>query len=128
MRRLLVFSVAAVLAACSSGGTTGPDANVINVRVVDDIGTGVGRMPVTAIMSNGASVRGVTREDGTVKIGVADAGTYQVSVVPRDGYLRGVDPLVRTISVSASESASIQFLVSRAGISTAETPPQIAWW
>jgi len=127
MRRFLVLSAAAVLSACSSGASTEPALNVINVRVVDDAGNGVGRMPVTAVMTNGVSVRGITRSDGTLKIGIAQLVVYQVSMVPRDGYLRATDPLTRTMSIDPNTSASIQFQVWRSGVSTAETPPEI-WW
>ena len=128
MRRLLVLSVAAAMAACSSGGSTGPAANVINVRVVDDAGIGVGRMPVTAVSSSGAEVRGVTHGDGTVKISVTESGVYQVSMIPREGYLRSLDPLTRTVSVDAAQAASIQFQVWRSGVSTGENPPERLWW
>ena len=128
MRRLLVLSVAAVLSACSAGGSTEPAVSVINVRVVDDTGTGVGRMPVTAVMSSGTIVKGVTRGDGTVRISVTESGVYRVSMVPREGYLRAADPLTRTISVDAAAAASIQFQVWRSGVSQAETPPETLWW
>jgi hypothetical protein len=128
MRKMLMLSVAALLAACSSSGTTDPAAKTIDVRVVDDVGAGVWRMPVTALTSDGLTVTGVTRRDGTVHLGVAGTGVYQVSVTPREGYLRGTDPLVRTVSVDPTASASIQFQVSRAGISQAEHPPEQLWW
>ena len=128
MRKVLMLSAVALLAACSSSGTTDPAAKTINVRVVDDIGAGVSRMPVTALTSEGLTVRGVTRRDGTVRLGVAGTGVYQVSVTPREGYLRGTDPLVRMVSIDPAASASIQFQVSRAGISQAEHPPEQLWW
>ena len=127
MRKLLVLSAAVLLSACSSGASTEPALNVISVRVVDDAGNGVERMPVTAVMAGGVSVKGVTRNDGTVKIGIAHLGVYQVSMVPRDGYIRATDPLTRTMSIDANTSASIQFQVWRSGVSTGETPPEI-WW
>ena len=85
-------------------------------------------MPVSVLTSDGLTVTGVTRRDGTVHLGVAGTGVYQVSVIPREGYLRGTDPLVRTVSVDPTASASIQFQVSRAGISQAERPPEQLWW
>ena len=85
-------------------------------------------MPVTALTSDGLTVKGVTRNDGRVHLGVPGSGVYQVSVIPRAGYLRGTDPLVRTVSVDPAASASIQFQVSRAGVSQAEHPPENLWW
>ena len=126
MRKMLMLSIAVLVAACSS--TTDPAAKTITVRVVDDAGAGVGRMPVTALTTEGVSVKGVTRKDGTVHLGVAGAGVYLVSVTPREGYLRGIDPLVRTFSVDPTGSASIQFQVWRAGVSQAERPPEQLWW
>lgn len=128
MRRLLALSVVMAIAACSGREVTEPQLNVISVRVVDDAGTGVGRMSVTAMMSNGTTVTGVTRKDGTLRIGVSDAGVYRVSLVPREGYLRAQDPLVRTIAVEPEASASVQFQVWRVGVSQAEPTTETLWW
>jgi hypothetical protein len=128
MRKMLLLSAVTLITACSSGSTTDPAANTIDVRVVDDVGAGVWRMPVTALTSDGVIVKGVTARDGTVHLGIAGAGVYQVSVIPREGYLRALDPLVRTVSVDPAASASVQFQVSRAGVSQAERPPEQLWW
>ncbi|HEX6574417.1 MAG TPA: hypothetical protein VF042_05550 [Gemmatimonadaceae bacterium] len=128
MRRLLVLAAALGIAACNSGGSTSPDVNVINVRVVDDAGEGVVRMPVYAVTSSGETLKGVTRRDGTVRLAVSGAGTYQLSVIPRDGYIKAIDPLTRTVSVDAMTAASVQFQVYRIGVSTGERPFEPVWW
>ena len=121
MRNLLLIPVLAVAVACSSA--TSPEGTVINVTVRDDRGVAVSRMPVTVSSSSGSRVETRTKGDGTVDVRVAAGGAYSISVVPREGYLAGQDPLLKNVSVAMNETATVGFTVQRSAVSTAEPKP-----
>jgi hypothetical protein len=99
---------------------------VINVTVRDDRGVPVDRMPITVKVSEANRVNTHTGRDGTVVVGVADEGVYQVTVIPRTGYVGSTNGLSKTVRISANENAAVSFTVHREGVSTADPP--IATW
>ena len=122
MRRLVLASLILGLSACGSGGPTSPQA-LINVRVSDDIGAPVDRMPVRVTMSAAERFEGSTGRGGTARIEVSGAGTYEVKVIPRDGYLAGPEPLLKTVIVESNGTSTVTFTVHRVGVSTADPKP-----
>ena len=118
----MLTSLVAGLVACGSG--TSPDATVIEVRVRDDIGAPVNRTAVRVSLSESARLDATTRRDGTADIEVGDAGDYLVYVIPSEGYRAGLEPLSRTVTVVPNSKVTVDFIVHRAGVSTAEPPPQ----
>ena len=122
-RHFMLMSLVVAVAACDSGKGTGPDGTVITVRVVDDIGTPVNRMPVRVSQSESSLLDARTRDDGTASIEVTSPGDYRVYVVPRAGYLAGREPLSRTVTVAPNSTVNVEFVVQRDGVSTANPPP-----
>jgi len=114
---LLVF-----VAACNVGGGTQPSSTRLDVRVRDDIGAAVDRMPVTVTFSSGERVSTRTGSDGKVAIDVPDGGTYQVTVIPRVGFIGGVAGLSKAVTVDERTSRTVDFTVHRAGMSTGDHP------
>ena len=124
MRRLLVTSLLLIVGACDGSSSTRSDASTISVRVLDDRGVPVNRMPVVARLSASASVSTRTGKDGTAEIHVGDPGLYTVSVIPRDGYFKGLDPLTKSVSVASNAVAAVDFTVYRAGVTTDQPLPR----
>jgi hypothetical protein len=120
MRRMALIFTLVAAAACSN--PAGPNGPVINVTVRDDIGTPVGRTPVRVIMST-SRFEAATNRNGNAEIQLVGAGVYDVRVIPRDGYVAGVEPLTKTVSVEPSGSAAVDFTVHRSAVSTGEPPP-----
>ncbi|HYW10229.1 MAG TPA: hypothetical protein VE913_24910, partial [Longimicrobium sp.] len=89
MRKLVLIPLLAAVAACDTSGSTGPDAAVINVVVLDDRGAPVDRAEVNVTLPSAPVVNALTRKDGTASVEVEDAGTYRVSILPRAGYVGG---------------------------------------
>lgn len=123
MRRLVLASLILGLSACSSGGPTSPQGPLINVRVNDDIGVPVNRMPILVTMSAAQRIEGSTGNDGTLQVKVGDPGMYHVRVIPRDGYLAGIEPLLKVVTVEPNEAETVTFTVHRVGVSTADPRP-----
>jgi hypothetical protein len=123
MRRLVLASLIFSASACGSGEPAGPRGPVINIRVNDDIGVPVSRMPILVTRSAAARIEGSTGTDGTLEIHLGDAGTYQVRVIPRDGYLAGVEPLSKVVTVEPDATETVMFTVHRIGVSTADPGP-----
>lgn len=115
MRSVILGMLIAGASACSSGNATSPSGPVLEIRVVDDIGTPVSRMPIKVTMSEATPIAGTTGSDGTAGIRLIDAGTYNVRVIPREGYLAGPDPLSKSVTVEPNGSAALTFKVHRAG-------------
>jgi hypothetical protein len=124
MRSVILGLLIAGVSACSSGTPTGPRGPVLNVRVIDDAGAPVDRMPIKVTMSEDSRVDGRTGRDGTADIRLTAAGTYEVRVIPRDGYLAGIEPLSKTVTVEANGAVTLTFTVHRAGVSTADPKPE----
>ena len=125
-RHLMLTSLAAGLLACSSG--TSPDGTIINVRVRDDTGAPVSRTAVRVSLSQQGRLNATTRRDGTADIEVGDAGEYVVFVIPSEGYRAGVEPLSRVVNVASNSRVTVDFVVYRAGVSTADPRPfEIPW-
>jgi hypothetical protein len=125
MRRLVLASLVTGLAACDGGRSTGPDASVITVRIREDGGAPGGRNQVL-IATPSATVSASTSRDGTADVAVATAGTYRVTVIPRDGFVGGIAGLSKVVTVAAGEAAVVEFTVNRAGASPVE-PPIESW-
>lgn len=121
MRLLQRLSLLVTLAACSTGGGTDPNVAVLRVRLVDDRGMSAGRHQVIVQPTAGTTVERVTGTDGKVSIGVASSGTYQVRVVPRDGWM-STPALTRTVTLVATQQAVVDFTLLRAGVSTGDIP------
>lgn len=121
-RHFMLMPLVAVVAACDAGKGAGPDGTIITVRVIDDSGTPVNRMPVRA-QTESSLLDARTSSDGTVSIEVMSEGVYRVYVVPRAGYLAGREPLSRTVTVAMNSTVTVDFVVQRDGVSTADPPP-----
>ncbi|HEX8431180.1 MAG TPA: hypothetical protein VF625_07825 [Longimicrobium sp.] len=121
MRKLVLIPLLAAVAACDTGGSTGPDAAVINVLVLDDRGVPVDRAEVNVTLPSATSVSALTRKDGTASVEVEDAGTYRVVVLPRAGYVGGSGSLARSVIIAPSTKATVEFTLYRSGLS--EGPP-----
>ena len=121
MIRHLMLTLAAGVLACEGG--TSPDATIINVRVRDDIGAPVTRTAVRVSVSDNGRLNATTRGDGTADIEVGNPGDYLVSVIPSEGYRAGLEPLSRTVTVAPGSKVTVDFVVIRAGVSTAEPRP-----
>lgn len=121
MRSLRLLSLLAGIAACSTGGSTDPNAAVLRVRLVDDRGMSAGRHQVVVQPTAGPSVERVTGTDGRVSIAVAASGRYQVRVIPRDGWM-STPALTRTVTVVSSGEAAVDFTMLRAGVSIGDIP------
>jgi len=128
MRRIIFGLLVASASACSSGTPTSLLGPVLNVRVIDDIGAPVNRMPIKVTMSEASRIDGRTGNDGTADIRLTQAGTYEVRVIPRDGYLAGIEPLSKTVTVEANGTVTLTFTVHRAGVSTADPGPERTNW
>lgn len=115
MRKLVLIPLLAAVAACDTGGSTGPDAAVINVLVLDDRGVPVNRAELNVTLPSATTVSAFTGRDGTAKLDVDDAGTYQVSVLPRAGYIGGNGTLSRVVTIAPSTRASVEFTLYRVG-------------
>lgn len=126
IRPILLTSLVAGLVACDSG--TSPDATVINVRVRDDIGAPVNRTAVRISISQNGRLNATTRRDGTASIEVDDAGDYVVYVIPSEGYRAGLEPLTRTVTVAPNSKVTVDFIVQRTGVSTADPRPMEHGW
>lgn len=116
MRKLLLLPLLMGAAACDLGSSTEPQVAVINVRVVDDRGVPVNRAELSVQLSSASRVDAKTGSDGTANVGVATAGTYQVSVVPRAGFLSGTEGSSRTIVVAPNSRTTVEFKLYREGV------------
>jgi hypothetical protein len=87
VRCLIVSSLLICAAACDPGRATRSESTVIRVRLRDDAGAPAGVNQVIVTPSAGARVDARTLGDGTADIRVAGAGSFQVQVIPRAGYL-----------------------------------------
>lgn len=125
MRRLVQLSLLMMLASCDAGRTTRPESPRLTVRVVDDRGIPVSRMPVRVMISSAEPLAASTNLDGRVDISVPVAGVYLVWVVPRIGYLGGTPGLSKSIAVTGAAVALVDFTVHREGVSTADPPTGI---
>jgi len=128
MRIVILGLLIASVSACGSGGPTSASGTVLEVRVMDDIGAPVNRMPITVTMSETSRIDGRTGSDGIADIRVGEAGTYEVRVIPRDGYLAGIEPLSKTVTVEANDAIVLTFTVHRQGVTTADPPPEPTGW
>ncbi|MGZ8379112.1 MAG: hypothetical protein ACXWZS_02005 [Gemmatirosa sp.] len=124
MRRLVLASLLAGLAACDGGRSTGPGAAVITVRIREDGGASGGRNQVL-IATPSATLSASTSPDGTADVAVATAGSYRVTVIPRDGFVGGIAGLSKVVTVAAGEAAVVEFTVNRASVSPGEPPTEI---
>ena len=122
-RHFMLMSLVALVTACDSGKGTGPDGTIIAVRVLDDSGKPVSRMPIRVAQTESPLLDASTRSDGTASIEVMAPGVYRVYVVPRAGYLAGREPLSRTVTVAPNSTVTVDFVVQRDGVSTATPPP-----
>jgi len=124
MRNLIVLGLVTTLAACGSSASTEPTGSqsVISVRVVDDIGAPVDRIPVIVTMS-ASRFDGRTSKNGKAGISVSSPGTYSIRVIPRDGYVASLEPTVKSVSVEANATAQVDFTIFRTGNS--ETNPNL---
>jgi hypothetical protein len=126
MRRLVLAGMTCSAIACGSSQSTEPTAStVITVRVVDDRGAPVDRIPLIVTMS-GTRVDARTGRDGTADVGVTASGTYTVRVVPRAGYAGDAQPIAKNVNVEANSRATVDFTVNRSGISSGDINP-ISW-
>jgi len=114
-----MVAVVALVGAAACGSPSGPSGPRLSVSVRDDAGLTIERMPVTVRQAGVTLVTTRTDDRGVVDIAVPGAGSYEVQVVPRAGYIRGRDPLTKQVSVNGG--GSVQFTVYREGVSTYDT-------
>ena len=125
LRRLVIVGLLSTLVSCKAETPAGPEPRaVINVRVRDDIGAPVDRTQIIVTMS-ATRFDSRTKSDGTVDFSVADAGVYMVRVVPRDGYLGDSAPMIKTVSVDSNTTATVDFMLYRAGTSSPNFPQTV---
>jgi len=103
----------ACLASCDIGGATGPDATLISVRVRDDRGLSAGRNEVVVVQPSALRLDARTGADGNADIALDAPGTYRVTVIPRDGYVAGSDPLTKTVTVDEHTRTQVRFTLFR---------------
>jgi hypothetical protein len=113
LRLLIPALLLGSLAACGTGGATGPDATLISVRVRDDRGLSAGRNEVVVLAPAAGSQDARTGADGNADIVLDAPGPYRVTVIPRDGYVAGSDPLTKTITVEAHTRIQVRFTLFR---------------
>ena len=113
IRQLLLALVASIASGCTS--STGPE-RAIEVRVADDRGAPVERMRVVVTLSGTDRQVALTRKDGTATIDVRNSGSYQVTVIPRAGYVGVPGTLTTTVTVAGESRAEVGFTVHREGI------------
>lgn len=121
MRRFVLIPLVLGATACTWFGSTGPDGTVIGVRLLDDRGASAGRNQVVVQLPERRSVNAITGRDGTVDIGVAGAGTYDVRVIPRDGFI-ATEFLSKRVTVTARGKTVVEFILMRGAI-----PPEPPW-
>ena len=113
----IALSVSA--AGCSPGDGTGPDATLLHIRLLDDSGQPAGRHQVVIAPESGASLSRVSGRDGTLDVALSGAGRYRVTVIPRAGFV-STPALIRQVQVAARTSASVEFTIQRAGVSSGD--------
>ncbi len=119
-------AVAALLLAACADAPAAPDAELISVRLRNELGQSAGRNEV--IIERGGSVSQVVRRDGTGAAGRTDVtlpgpGTYLVRVIPRDGYASS-PTLQRVVTVEPAQRLVLEFTLYRTGMS--ELPPPMS--
>jgi len=114
MRRLILLSLAVAAGACGSASTA-PRGPAIDVRVSDEIGGPVDRTAIRVLMS-ASRLEARTDRSGRAMIRLLEAGDYDVHVVPRDGYVAGIEPLTRTVSVEQTGTVTVEFTVHHVGL------------
>ncbi len=112
MRRVLLLGLLAGVAACGSDAT-GPGGPAIEVQVVDDRGVPVDRIRIVVTLSPTEKVRMLTGKTGIARFRIPEAGSYQVSVIPRAGYLTAPGTSRATVVVSDDLTADVGFTVHR---------------
>lgn len=116
--RMRLLALPLLLAAAACGGPTGVDTAVITVQVRDDIGKSAGRNQVIiqrVDASDAASrVYTGTDTDGLASVRVSEPGTYDVRVVPTEGFVSSAS-LRRTITVDQGERIEMAFTLYRGG-------------
>ena len=124
MHRVLVALLIVAVSACGSENPAGTEAQSIDVRVIDDIGAPVKRTAIRVMASAESRLEGRTGNDGTAEIRVEYPGSYEVRVIPSEGYLAGTEPLLKTVTVEANGTASVTFTVHRVGTTAEPKPPE----
>ncbi len=115
MRRIFLTLILAGSAACNASHGTSPDATIIHVRLIDAMQSmSAGRNQVRVTLGDGSVVDARTGTDGIADVRVTGAGTYQVRVVPRAGYISS-DALSRTITVPRNATVVVEFVLRREG-------------
>ena len=114
--RVLTFGFLLFSLVACDGGSSGPDAPAILVRVIDDRGAPGNRMQVVVTLSSGGRIVARTRGDGTVHVGVPESGTHRVTIIPRAGYLGDSAGLTRSVTIGGEASVAVDFTVQREGV------------
>ena len=127
MRIALLSALILGLAGCD-GGSTGPEAPAIIVRVVDDIGDPVDRIHVIIALAPADRIDARTRGDGTTRVAVPGAGDYEVRVIPRAGYLGTPGATSRTVTVGPGGTATADFTVHRESLAPPPRPDDWPLW
>ncbi|MEO5588620.1 MAG: hypothetical protein ABIS03_03450 [Gemmatimonadaceae bacterium] len=114
MRQFVVIGVLACVAACS-GGSTAPGSS-INIRLLDDSGQPAGRNQVLVVPSTGAKFTAHTGHDGMTNVPITAGGTYKITVIPRDGFVGGNDPLTKSVMADIASNSAVQFILYRTSL------------
>jgi hypothetical protein len=62
-------------------------------------------------------IQSQTGTDGTATLKLAQGGTYEITIVPRNEYLGGAE-LSKLVIVADNSQASVEFTLRRASLST----------
>ena len=120
MRIALLAVLVLALAGCDGGGT-GPESAIV-VRVTDEIGGPVDRMPVIVTGPLAHRIDGRTRGDGTIRVAVREAGDYEVRVIPGAFYLGVPGTTSRTVTVGPGGTSMVNFTVHRVSLPAPPAP------
>lgn len=112
MRRLSFVVLIAASTACGAGRATAPDTAILDVRLRDDAGKSAGRNRVVVALASGTQIDASTDADGNVAIAVPEAGTYDVRVIPREGYAVS-SRVVKRVTVAERGTVVVDFTLYR---------------
>lgn len=121
--RLRLFAPTLLFAA-ACGAPTGLDAARISVRLLNDAGQSAGRNQVIVqpiLADAGRRVDTGTNQAGRVEVRLEAPGTYEVWVVPSDGFV-GTRSLVRAVTVGANERVVVEFTLQRDAVDELRRP------
>jgi len=101
--------------ACTPERATDSSSIVLRVLLLDDRYASAGRHEVTVTPVGGSTISVRTGGDGTTSIELPGAGTYEIHVIPRDGFAANPD-LTRIVTLAPGASTVVAFVLYRVGV------------